>query len=242
MSYRAILVFMSPLMLFTHWSCSTEELVELTRLEGQYIQLLDAVYHGEADESFILIQKLEASLIPWRHKRRPQSPTLRFHLRQAEISFNDAEYAIERKDLDLAKTLLDRATYSLYAADPISFKASYLGNFYDFFSNWQDLNYAIHDPMLCLLEWQELLFRANQLEENWALIAELLPNSNLYAWSENRYNEFAVARDELGESWQQFLFSLETGDQCIGATNSLAVAENLWKLLRLLPTEESTLK
>lgn len=242
MSYPSILAFLLSLVLLTHWSCSTEELAELTSLEGDYIQLLDAVYHGEADEGFSRIQALEAALIPWRHERRPQSPNIRFHLRQAELAFNDAEYAIERKDMDLAKTLLDRATYSLYSADPISFKASYLGSFYDFFSNWQDLHYAIHDPMLCLLEWQELLFRANQLEENWIQIAELLPDAKLYVWSESRYNEFAVARDELGESWHQFLFSLETGDQCIGATNSLAVEENLWKLLRLLPTEESTLK
>ena len=127
-----------------------------------------------------------------------------FQIDLAASDFQRVQYALADKNLAGAKIHLDQATLALAKADDYAFVQLYIGAFYRFFANWQEVHQIINDPMLCLMEWNEFVWWVNLANAEWNKAKCIQPNPEMYNWEKADWETFSLLKQQLDDQLEAF--------------------------------------
>jgi len=234
---KLVIISLGLLLLVNLPYCSDQQLAESRVAEKLYAELLYNIYQdslSKAQQAGVdLSIQLNNLQKQWRRPMNKKALSdCRFRLDRAHDAFSDVKYALEDKNLKAAKIHLDRATYELAQADEYAFTQLYLGTFYNFFANWQEVRHIVNDQMLCLMEWNEFVWWVNLANSDWLKIKCINPNQAIYAWKEGDWAAFRSLREELDNKLEAFWQSIPRGDQCLSQEYANEANTALWELIR----------
>ncbi|MEL7159891.1 MAG: hypothetical protein AAFN92_03975 [Bacteroidota bacterium] len=223
-------------------SCTEEQRTYGRAAEAAYVDLLYALYQDDQATATAAANAFNHRIQDvrkyWRRPMREEDmDMLFFHLENAEWIFAEARESIEANNLELAITQLDRATYELSAADPASFQELYLGNIYGFFASWMEVDYAVGEADLCVLEWREFTRHAKSAQRDWRGIKNLAPSELTYPPGTYDVAAFTAAKAAIERHLDRFMRELKTEDQCGAQLLAKEVTRSVWDLLLLFGSD-----
>ena len=229
---------MLPIILIFNY-CTTEQQAYGRQAEMAYVDLMYALYTEDQAEAKVAARALDLTIGQLRQSgprffREEEMDDMFYHLENAESAYAQARESIEDSNLSLAAVQLDRATYELSAADPITFNELYIGGIYDFIAGWLEVDHAVHDTELCNLEWNQFADYGKSARHLWRDAWFRRPSGLIYGVAPIvDPNAFHAAHEALGKKLKAFTDILNNEDQCQAQSAAFEVTAAMWDLVLL---------
>lgn len=221
-------------------SCSAEDLTfEMAEFDQAYLQLVAELEAGEINGAQAQWSGLEDrwQQLSGRYPRLQSDNHYGPALHELEQWMAGTRLALQSGNRTYALAQLEHARYTLMYLRQDRDISYYLDHLYNFQDYWRIVEEALHDPMLCLMEWNEVEDAWLLARYHWQQAVINDPEPALFPAVYDHWGVFALRRERVHLALRDFEQQFALADQIMAAEVTPPVSQALAGLLALFHTD-----